>query len=183
MGIDENHNTRVQGEGDRIAALCESIRRAFPSDTYTRRVTPYDDELPSELREDQLILDEDQDLFRALKGRKWTEVSKQFIESLPDALPLLTDEAFVAFLPAWLVCSLENIDGENEVRDFVVYNFSPRSEMVPDTTWFTKNRLQLLNPEQRRIVRSLLMEFTERGTSPPVKALAAKGVSLIDTLA
>jgi hypothetical protein len=182
MGINGNHSRQVQGEEGRIAVLRESIRRAFPADTYTRRVTPHDDELSSELREDQAILEEDQDLFRAFKGRNWTEVPKQFLESLPDGLPLLTDEAFVAFLPAWLVCSLENIDGENEVRNFVVYNFSPRPEMVPDMTWFIKNRLQLLNPEQRRVVRSLLLEFTERGTSPFVKALAAKGVSLIDTL-
>jgi hypothetical protein len=48
-------------------------------------------------------------------------------------------------------------------------------------TWFTVRRLQILNSKQRDTLRSLLMEFTERGTSPFVRALAAKAVALIDT--
>jgi hypothetical protein len=182
MGINGNDKTRAQGQEKRIAALRESIRRAFPADVYTGKVTPYDNELSFELREDQAILDEDQDLFRALKGRRWTEVPKQLLESLPDGYVLLSDEAFAVFLPAWLCRALDDIDGENEVRNFVVYAFSPRHDMVPDMRDHKVHRLQLLNPEQRRVVRSLLVEFAERGTPPFVRALATKAVTLIDSL-
>jgi len=182
MDINGNHKTRAQGQEGRIATLRESIRRAFPADAYIGTVTRYDHELSSELRENQAILDEDQDLFRALKGRRWTEVSKQLLEKMPDGYELLSDEAFAVFLPAWLCRALDDIDGQNEVRNFVVYAFSPKHDMVPDMTDHTLHRLQLLNSEQRRVVRSLLVEFTERGTPPLVRALAAKGVALIDTL-
>ena len=182
MGINGNHKTRAEGQEGWIVALRESIRRAFPAVVYTGKVTRYDDELSSELREDQAILDEDQDLFKALKGRRWTEVPKQLLETLPDGHALLSDEAFVVFLPAWLCRALDDIDGQNEVRNFVVYAFSPRHDMVPEMTDHTLHRLQLLNPEQRRVVRSLLVAFTERGTPPFVRALAAKAVTIIDSL-
>jgi hypothetical protein len=161
----------VGGANERISRLRESIRRAFPAETYVGNVTQYDDELSSELREDQAILDEEQDLFRALKGRKWTEVPKELFENLPSGYGLLSGEAFVAFLPAWLSRALDDMDGENEVRNFLVYAFT-------DTT----GQLRLLSPEQRSVVRSLLVEFCERGTAPFVRALAVKAVALIDKL-
>ncbi len=178
----ENHDTPELQQDKRLAALYESIRHAFSSEPYTGRITPYDGKWASELNENDADLDDDRALYEGLKGRRWTEVPSKLVYDLPDGLPLLTDQAFVAFLPVWLVCSLENIDEENEVRNFVVYNFSPRPEMVPDMTWFTLNRVKVLNQEQRETLRVLLMEFTERGTSPFVKALAVKAIALIDDL-
>jgi hypothetical protein len=162
---------RVGGADEQVSRLRQSIRRAFPAETYEGKVTNYDEEVSSELTESQDILDEDQDLFRALKGRKWTEVPRQLLKNLPSGYGLLSDDAFAAFLPAWLSRSLDDMDGENEVRNFVVYAFSS-----------TVVRLRLLSPEQRVVVRSLLMEFCERGTAPFVRALAVKAVALIDKL-
>jgi len=182
MDTNGNPKTEVHAQDRRIAELRKAVQAAFPAKAYTGRVTCYDDELCSELRQDQAILEEDQDIFRALKGRKWTEVPKQLIENLPDGHALLSDDAFPVFLPAWLCRALDDLDGQNEVRNFVVFAFSPRYDKVPDMTDHVLHRLQLLNLEQRRVLRLLLVEFTERGTPPFVRSLAAKAVTLIDTL-
>jgi hypothetical protein len=169
----DGKSDQVGGSNEQISRLRESIRRAFPAETYVGNVTQYDDELSSELREDQAILDEEQDLFRALKGRKWTEVPKELLENLPSGYGLLSGEAFVAFLPAWLSRALDDMDVENEVRNFLVYGFD---------TMTILGQLRLLSPEQRSVVRSLLVEFCERGTAPFVRALAVKALALIDKL-
>jgi hypothetical protein len=65
-------------------------------------------------------------------GRRWTEVPPQLVYNQPDGLPILTNEVLVALLPAWLVGSLRDIEGGNEVRNFVLYNFSL------DLSWFRR---------------------------------------------
>ena len=167
-------NGDIKESNGQIVSLRESIRQAFPIVAYSGKITNRDLEL------DDPSLDEEKDLHDALKGKRWSDIPRELLLSLPDGYVLLSDAAFVSFLPAWLLYALENIDGENEVRNFVVYAFSPKHDMVPDTTNQILDRLRLLNPEQRSTVRSLLEEFTKRGTSPFVKTLALKAVTLID---
>lgn len=162
-----------QGE---ISLLRQSIQRAFPAETYTGKVTPYDDKL------DDPDLDEEKGLYEMLKGRKWTDIPQRFLDSKPDGYFRLTDEAFRAFLGAWLMYSLENIDGENRVRNFVVYAFSPKDDMVPNTTDHIRRKLEILNPDQRQTLRSLLMEFSQQDPSAFRRKLASDAVVLIDTL-
>ena len=171
-----NNKTTVRKDDEWIAALRESIRRAFPEEKYTGRITHYDDKL------DDPELDEEKYLYEGLKGKRWTEVPQQLLDSRPDGYALLTDEAFIAYLAAWLTRSLENIDSENEVRDFVVYAFSPKHDMVPDTTDRVLHRLRALDPEQRETLRSLLAEFAERDPSAFQRTLASDAVVLIGTL-
>jgi hypothetical protein len=181
MDIDDDKKAGAQGKDERISALRESIRRLFPAEPYTGKVTRYDGEWAPE-DDNKALLDDDQVLYEALNGRRWTEVPTQLLRNQPDGLPLLTDEAYVAFLPAWLMCSLENIHGQNEVRNFVVYNFAPRPEMMPDMTEFTVDRLRVLNPEQRLAIRSLLAEFAKQEASSNIRNLASQAVALIDGL-
>jgi hypothetical protein len=166
----------IDAEGRRIAALRESIRHVFPAETYKGPITPHDDQL------DDPDLDEEKDLYEALKGRTWKDVPPSILDNQPDGYVLLTDEAFAAFLAAWLMRSLENMDGENEIRDFVVYTFSPKHDMVPDTTWFILRRLRSLVPEQRHTLHSLLTEFSERDPSAFQRRLASEAVALLDSL-
>jgi hypothetical protein len=161
--------------GGRIAALQEAIRHSFPARIFEGQVTPVDGAWISEL-------DDEPALYKALKGRRWTEIPRQLIYDQPDGFELLTDQAFVTFLPAWLFCSLENIDDENEVRNFIVYAFSPRETNVSNVRDFQINRVKMLSTQQRLTLRSLLAEFAERGTAPFVKALAARDVAFIDSL-
>jgi hypothetical protein len=150
------------------------IRRAFPAEAYDKLITPFDDKV------DDPELDEEKELYEALKGKKWTDVPRQLLDNQPDGYVVLTDEAFVAFVAAWLMQSLENIDGENRVRDFVVYAFGPKRDLVPDTTGFILHRLLALNLEQRHVLRALLTEFAERDPSEFQRRLALEALSLLD---
>ncbi len=123
--------------------LRDFIVSAFPAEAYTGQVTAADGALTPEL-------DDEEALFNALIGRRWTDVDRSLLEAQPDGYILLTDAAYRAFFPAWLMCALGEIDGENEVRDFVVYAFS-----------HTAQQLRALNQEQRRAVRLILEYFNE----------------------
>lgn len=146
------------------------IRRSFPAETYLGKVTEFDEEFSEELREDQSPIDDDFHLYQDLKGRKWTDVPHSLLESQPDGFVLLTNEAFVAFLAAWLMYSLTSMYAENEVRNFIIYSFE-----------HTLRQFRFLNREQRLTVRSLLAEFVRNGTVPFVSQCAAKAVALIDS--
>src|SRR5215467_3298005 len=93
--------------------LRNSIQRAFPAETYGGQITSSDEEL------DDPELDEEKYLYEALKGKRWTEIRQEVLDNKPDGYLRLTDEAFVVYLAAWLIRSLDDIDGKNEVRDFV----------------------------------------------------------------
>src|ERR1700721_2962157 len=109
----DSGETQGSNQDERVAALRVAIREAFPAEVYNGKVTRYDGAFTAEL-------DDEQKLYEALKGRKWTDVQEQLVYSEPDGYLLLIDEAFVAFVAAWFMRSVENIDGENQVRDFVV---------------------------------------------------------------
>jgi hypothetical protein len=169
-----NGNNILGARRERLAQLRRAIQQAFPEHTYVGKITRYDDKL------DDPELDEEKYLYEGLKGRQWTDIPRQVLDSRPDGYVLLTDEAFQNFLAAWLMRSLEDIDGENEVREFVVYAFSPKHDMVPDTTDFILHRLRALSPEQREVLRSLLMEFAQQDPSAFQRKLASDAVALID---
>lgn len=156
---------------ERILVLREMVRRAFPADPYFGNVTNYDKDLQQELTEKNEALDEDQDLYRMLRGRGWTEIPKYFLYSHPDGYVLLSEDAFSAFLPAWLLRALDNVEAEDEVRNFLVYAFSN-----------TAQQLRHLNQEQRRTVRALLAEFAGRGTEAPVRKLIPQAIEYLDRL-
>jgi hypothetical protein len=170
--------TNSMAEQDkRVADLIDSIRRSFPAMRYTGDVTQYDAKLDDsdfyDIKSDSDVPDfwDEKELRDAFKGRCWTDVSPELLYRHPDGYVLLTDQAFVAFLPAWLMCSLEGMDEENEVRNFLAYAFGN-----------TLRQFQVLNPEQRVTVRSILAEFIERGTGSFVSNLLTQTVVFIDGL-
>jgi hypothetical protein len=160
----------------RTSELREAIQQTFPAERYDGVITNDDKKL------DDPELDDEKELYEALKGKKWTDVPQQLLDTQPDGYVLLTDEAFAAFIAAWLMRSLESLDGENEVRDFVVYAFSPRDDMVPDTTGLVLHRMRILSSQQRRVLHSLLTEFAERDPSEFQKRLALEAVALLESL-
>jgi hypothetical protein len=161
---------------ERIRTLRESILKAFPAKKYEGNITRYDDKV------DDPELDDEKELYEALVGRTWAEVPKHLLRNQPDGYELLTDEAFAVFLPAWLMSALENVDGENEVRNFVVYAFSPKHDMTPDTTEFTLRRLRGLSLTQRVTLVSVLREFAEHERNSYRRRLAFEAVALVDGL-
>ena len=100
-----------------IISLREQIRTTFPAEKFEGTITPMDGELTEEF-------DEEKDLYDTLRDLTWPEIPAAFIRANPDGFVLLTDAACAAFLPAWLMQSLDAED-ENIVREFVSYAFSP----------------------------------------------------------
>lgn len=171
---DDNIENREQEV--RTDDLRKLIRRAFPADIYDGVITKYDEKL------EDPELDDEKELFEKLKGKKWTDVPQQFLDSQPDGYLLLVDQAFVAFIAAWLTRSLDNISAENNVRDFVVYSFGPKRNLVPDTTGFIRQRLIALDSRQRDVLHALLKEFAQTDPSAFQRTLALEAVALIDSL-
>ncbi|MDN5941813.1 MAG: hypothetical protein L0H94_08025 [Nitrospira sp.] len=50
-------------------------------------------------------------LRQQLSGTVWTEVPGDFVEAYDGSLPLLTHDAYLAFLPAWLRQAIRNPKG------------------------------------------------------------------------
>jgi hypothetical protein len=153
------------------AALVESIQSSFPSVPFFGKVTPVDGEWTPEV-------DDERALYDVLVGKKWTDIPSEFIRSQPDGFELLTDEAFQVFLPAWLRYSLENMEGENEVRHFIVFAFAPRQENL-GLTPFKSHRLRSLNSEQQDTLRALLKQFSEREPSAFIREMAKNTLTIM----
>jgi hypothetical protein len=166
------------GADERLAALRESVPRVFPLVAYHGPVTPYDGDWLAGLTEENAFLEDYIWLHEALHGRQWSEVPKDVVCAIPSELSLLTSEAVAAFLPAWILCSLENITGENEVREDFIYTFSPDGH--PGLTDFQLSRLRALNSDQRSLIRSILVEFAHVEPSEFVRDHAAAAVKFID---
>lgn len=167
-------------EDERVEVLRDSTRRSFPVVAYEGKITTCDGAWLPELTEENAIHDDDMFVYEALKGRAWPEIPKEFLGHQPDGFVLLTDEALVAYLAAWLMCALDDMEGENAVREFVIYSFSPSHDQQPDMTLEKIRRLRMLNSEQRATVRSLMTEFAKRERSSFVRSFAARAIELID---
>src|SRR6266481_4393519 len=128
-----------QTDREKAAELLRAkIRVAFPDARFSGPITEVDELLPDDER------DEEQPLYDGLRGRKWSEIEASFVVSNVDGISLLTDEAYAAFLPAWLVAALE----DDEVRELLVYGFSPVSQ---DGRMSESMARQMTEREDRRI--------------------------------
>jgi hypothetical protein len=117
-------DSQPQGfDADRVMVLRQAIVRSFPIVEHQGKITNCDGAWLPELSEENAIHDDDMFVYEALTGRTWPEIPTRFLHEQPDGFVLLTDEALVAYLGAWLMCALEDMDGENIVREFVVYSF------------------------------------------------------------
>lgn len=155
-------------QAQQIARLRETIEEAFPAEKYTGAITRYD---PGPWAEE---LDEEKVLFETLKGKTWNEASPDFLQAYPDAYLLLTPDAYTAFIAAWLRYALERMEGENEVREFLIYTCSP-----PGHCW---QILSPLNREQRSTVRALMSEFANRERRRLIREKAIKALARMDEL-
>ena len=163
-----------------LSDLKSAILRAFPDVTFAGKITRHDGAWLPELTEENAIHDDDMLLYEALKGHKWSDIPHQFLYQVPDGFVLLTNEALVAFMGAWLMCSLENLTGENRVREYFIYTFGRKKEA--ESKHFTTRMLRALNPEQLAVLRLLLAEFSKTESSEFVREHADSAVELIESL-
>ncbi len=145
---------------DRVTALRELIRETFADRRYEGQITPCDGQWDE--------LDDGRPLYEALNGKKWTEVPTTLLYGLPDGYVLLTDAAFAAFIAAWLIVSLEDINGKNSVREFLSYTFS-----------HTSQQYRILDRPQRETIRFLVNEFAHSETSDFIRRHAVEAAELL----
>ena len=79
-------------------ALETLLFEAFPQCVVEGTLAPHDCEECNALKEQ-------------LTGATWSQVPADFIRANDDVLPLLSPEAYSAFLPAWLRLSVQEPDG------------------------------------------------------------------------
>ncbi len=173
MGNEQHQGAPERGESYQIIALQNLIKNAFPPQRYEGEITPVDGESAPEL-------DEEQTLYDALKGKDWTQVPDEVIGSNPDGVVLLSDEAFCAFLPAWLIRSLDLINGENEVRELIIYTLGGSGGEPPSGR--IQRRLQALSSDQREAVRQVVVLFSIVERDPFIRAQAEKALNVLDSL-
>jgi hypothetical protein len=175
-----SNSPTVKGRDERLTALRSAILSAFPDFVYEGKITRHDGEWLPELTEENAIHDDDKLLYEALNGHKWSDIPQQFLYEMPGDFVLLIDEALVAFIGAWLMCSLENLQRENDVREYFVYTFGRKDET--QTKDFSVGLLRAFNPQQLAVVRLLLVEFSQSESSRFVREYALEAVKLIDHL-
>ena len=166
--------------------LQNAILHAFPDVIFDGQITRHDGEWPDEVTEEtaiyegQVMYGDEMLLYEGLKGHKWSDIPREFLYGMTNDYVLLTSEALVAFIAAWLMCSLDDLAGENLVRDLFIYTFSSnKDEQSRD---FTISLLRAFNPEQLAVLRLLLGEFSESESSSFVREYARNAVKFIDSL-
>lgn len=126
-------------------ALRRQISAAFPALPFRGRVTDCTCEECGSLSEN-------------LRDKSWTEVPDDFVDLTCSPI-LLTASAFHAFLPAYMLRSLDSLAEEQNVVEFTVYSLSPRlpedDGPNPQNQRLTE-RAKLMTAEQILAIRNFL---------------------------
>lgn len=94
-------------------AIVERLMSTFPQRTVEGEIVPHDCAECSMIR-------------KQLAGASWQEIPSEFMRENPDVLPLLSREAYVAYLPAWLRQGVLDPNGEVAGMLLVHLRSSPR---------------------------------------------------------
>jgi hypothetical protein len=167
----------VLGHSNAVERLRDNIRTVFPDDAFLGSVTPVD-RISEKVYDDVLgldveLYDDQQALYGSLHRRRWSEIPASFINSNPDGIVLLTNETFVAFLPAWLTCALT----DKQVREFMVYTFSPEPDKPSERM---DSRMLLLTSQQKKALLAFLAHCVEVESSKFIKEHARTALAYVD---
>jgi hypothetical protein len=117
-------------------------------------------------------------LCRELSGKRWDELSPEVLFHGSIGLPLLEPGALIAFLPAWLLRSLESSYLDDPiVLEFTLYFLCPGDE---DDGWDEEGigeRIGLFNSVQRDAVVDLLRFVVNWAEGQDWKRRAELGLS------
>lgn len=133
--------------------LRQQIHSAFPADTFLGSVT------------NGCKCGECVELARSLSRKRWDAIESETINRQFGSLPLLSSEAFSAFLPAWLMRSLDSLDAdEQKFREWTLYALAlyhddkyDDADELPVKTDRLLRLYQTLTPEQVRVVEECLL--------------------------
>jgi hypothetical protein len=118
-------------------------------------------------------------LRRELSGKRWDELSPEVLFHGSIGLPLLEPSALIAFLPAWLLRSMETRDVDDPiVLEFTLYFLCPGDE---DDGWDEKSIVETVgffNSGQRDAVADFLrfvVNWAKGRTGNEGRSLACAG--------
>ncbi len=135
---------------DALEQLREQIRLAFPATQYFGPITPCDCDECSEIRD-------------GLNHKQWDEVPQEFLDFTGNPT-LLTPEAFVAFLPAYLLRALDDLNPHGAVLGLTVYSLTLCPEEWQVRRMF--ERIRLMTVAQVQAVRAFL-KFAQENSGDP----------------
>ena len=99
---------------------------------------------------------------RELPGKRWDEVPSAFVYDNSLSLALLEERALVAFLPAWLLCSVEKFNDDNLVLEFTVYFLCPGSWGEDSNEERLAKLVEPFDTAQRTLVGDFLQAILQR---------------------
>lgn len=125
-----------------IGDFRQRLRRAFPPTPFHGLVSTHDE------------CDEGIALRQELPGNRWDEIPAAFVDFNSGSLPLLEPRGIVAFLPAWLLRSVEPVSHEVQsvLAEFTMCLLCPGSQ---DEGWDENrigNLVALFDPDQRSVI-------------------------------
>ncbi len=132
------------------------IREAFPATQFIGPITSCDCEECTHIREE-------------LRHKRWDEIPTTFLD-FTCSPTLLTPEAFIAFLPAYLLRALDDLDRHSVVVEFTVYSLCPdkpekhgQEEQVGHQDGVSRllQRARSMNPVQIQAIRAFLVFVQE----------------------
>ena len=123
-----------------LNALRNRLRKAFPPQRFTGLVSVHDE------------CDDGIALRRELPGKSWDEISAQFVDENSLSLPLLESDALVAFLPAWLLRSVETFSEDSLVLAYTLYFLSPGDPQHQSPEKVISEVAEPFGPAQREVV-------------------------------
>lgn len=142
----------------------ERLILAFPPRPFGGQVSTHDE------------CDEGIALRKELPGKRWDEIPAAFVDFNSGSLPLLEASALVAFLPAWLLRSMETIGDESVLAEFTMYFLCPGSL---EEGWDEKaiaERISFFDAAQRHLVGDFLRTIVEQRALPYWHPYAEHGV-------
>jgi hypothetical protein len=123
---------------------------AFPPRSFCGSVSTHDE------------CDEGIALRSELPGKRWDQISAEFLDFNSGSLPLLEPDALVAFLPAWLLRSMETLNNKSVLAEFTMYFLCPGSD---DEEGWDENRIativKFFDSAQRAAVSAFLQSILE----------------------
>jgi hypothetical protein len=64
----------------------------------------------------------------SFRNQHWLTIDPRIIENCYDKLPLLSQEGYQYFLPAYMIYALNSMNPESEVIQFLIYSLLPSKE-------------------------------------------------------
>jgi len=91
-------------------------------------------------------------------GMPWWEFNCNLVKDNFDKLSLLTSEAFHYYLPAYLLCALEDFDPFSTVLEFTIYSLMPDDS---NDAQFLKTRARHFTVDQKKVLIQFLLFVIE----------------------